>query len=424
MLVVALAAATTVTVVLTRNSGTIAATPDAAPPPPAPPGAPGARVLPPADQVVPHQVVRHIPGNGQPARFGGTPLFDACTVLPLTALPSTGFTLEAGPSNSADIEFARVLGDASHDPGAVTASSSRGVSQCAYPGDNANSVRLHIYQPPYDQPKWRTDSERVLRDRGAVEGQAHGLRTQIAQDPKTGMEAYWDANIYGPDVFASVMLRQSETDRAAAGQIMTAVVDRVAQGLVAGPTAPGSFHYIGQWDQVKAPCEAFRAEDFEKIVGVVPDVRPDERYSLIEAVTLPESTMAQVPMVHVKGECTHRNQSAANSGTGSTPAQSMTVKLSTFLTPEMAANANDYDCDPGNKHRHPYGPPKRIPFTAGDGASCLINMADHQAPMAFKAGRTTVRVSMWSPRALGTDENAVRVYSSVAEAISRAVGGV
>ncbi|HEY3480089.1 MAG TPA: hypothetical protein VGL02_14425, partial [Streptomyces sp.] len=102
----------------------------------------------------------------------------------------------------------------------------------------------------------------------------------------------------------------------------------------------------------------------------------------------------------------------------------MTVTLENFLTPEMAAEANDYDCATGKGYRHPVGEPKPVPFRVGDGLTCLINMGSgHQSPMAFKAGRSTVELSAFYARNLKDDATAIPVFTSIANAVTARLTG-
>ena len=64
-----------------------------------------------------------------------------------------------------------------------------------------------------------------------------------------------------------------------------------------------------------------------------------------------------------------------------------------------------------------------MPFAAGDGLTCLINMGSVQSPLAFKAGRTTVEVSVFSVSNLKDNETAVRVYTTVAQNVATKLAG-
>jgi hypothetical protein len=85
----------------------------------------------------------------------------------------------------------------------------------------------------------------------------------------------------------------------------------------------------------------------------------------------------------------------------------------------MAAQANDYDCAPGKGYRHPGGDPKPVPFSVGDGLSCLISVGGGlQSPLAFKSGRSTVEISVFSVKNLKDNDTAIRLYTTVANAVA------
>lgn len=363
------------------------------------------------------------PGAGSAKTFGGTPVYDACTVLPLEAVQASGLRFDTSLAPGPVMKTSHVTTDAPDDPNSRSDGSGVGVSTCEYPGVDDELLDLTIYQTPFDAPGSRDQAEKSLRQEGGREGQVAGFRTLST----TGTTLHtWTTALFA-DTFYAVVHLMAPRNHEPEDPRMTEVVNRVAERLHSPPAGPAGYAYSGEFAHVPGPCEIFTGDDFRQAVGFGTDGRPREEYDLAERHTVPDAmsgTTGQVEEFSVSTACTQENQSAANAEVGSTPAQGITVKLENYLTAGMAAQANDYDCAQGKGYRHPGGDPKPVPFSVGDGLSCLVSVGGGlQSPLAFKAGRSTAEISVFSVKNLKDDETAIRIYTTVANAVTARLAG-
>lgn len=93
----------------------------------------------------------HQPGSGRPFRLGDTAAFDACTVLPVSAVREAG--IEIDPNYQVRHDF--MERNAPGDP-ALAKLNIEGLSNCTWPGIDKQFVTLQIYQPPYSHNRDRS----------------------------------------------------------------------------------------------------------------------------------------------------------------------------------------------------------------------------------------------------------------------------
>lgn len=358
------------------------------------------------------------PGTGPARTFGGTPVYDACTLMPLDVVQASGLRFDTSLGPGPVLKTSHVTADAPDDPNSRSDGSDVGVSTCEYPGVDDELLDLTVYQSPFDAPGSSAQAEKSLRQEGGREGQVAGFRTLSTRD--TNLHTWTTA--FFADTFYAVVHLMAPRNHEPEDPRMAEVVDRVGERLRTPPSGPSGYAYGGEFTHVPGPCEIFTSDDFRQALGFATDGRPREEYDLAKRHTVPDAmsgTTGQAERFFVSTACTQENQAAANAGVGSTPAQGITVKLENYLTSEMAAQANDYDCARGKGYRHPGGDPKPVPFSVGDGLSCLITVGGGlQSPLGFKAGRSTVEISVFSVKNLKDDATAIRIYTTVANAVT------
>jgi hypothetical protein len=368
-------------------------------------------------------LLRQQPGSGPPRRFGGVSAYDACSVLPLDVVAKSGFVFDLSLGERNTVKSAHLSENADDDPNGRGETSDNGMSECQYPGLHDLLLTFRIHQAPFDSPETQDAHERSLRHEGAVDGEVAGFRTlHVAHSEPIRSEA---TMIFGPGFYATVDLLLGTAPPP--GDIGAELVRQAAERLHAAPAGPSTYSYEGDFAHVRPPCEIFTSADFRQALGFGTDGRPVEGYGLARSHTVPDpgsGTAGQVETFEVLTSCKQENQAAANSGVGSTPAQGITLEFTNYLTEEMATQANAYDCALDKGYRHPFGEPKKVPFSVGDGLSCLINMGGSvQSPLAFKSGRTTVEMSVFSVANLKDDATGIRVYSTVAQAVATELAG-
>ncbi|GHG32059.1 MULTISPECIES: hypothetical protein [Amycolatopsis] len=365
----------------------------------------------------PGMVLRQQPGIGPAKTFGGTPIFDACTVLPFDVVRASGIDLDTSEGPGPFMKTAHMTADGQDDRNSRGSVADAGISRCEYPGSHGEALTFTIYQTPFDSPNSREEHEKSLRQ-GGREGQAAGFRTLSA----TTTELHtWTTGIFADNFYAILHLNARDPAQPENPRLVR-LVENAAERLHAAPTGPATYSYDGEFAHVPPPCEVFTSTDFQQAIGSSTDGRTVEQYDLAKKHITADAmsgTTGHTEHFYVTTGCTQENQAAANSGVGPTPAQSITVTMESYLTSQMAAEANDYDCAIGKGYRHPAGEPKPVPFTSGDGLTCLINMGSgRQSPLAFKSGRSTVELNVFYARNLKDDATAIRVYSGIANAVA------
>jgi hypothetical protein len=331
-------------------------------------GAPDANVL--AQRIVAAEV-----------KYGTTAVFDACAVMPRTALAS------AGISNRVEghWEHQHIPTSVSPDKARITKAGSHSYasSKCGYPinDDGMGSITLEILQSPFnsryavDQPK---DNE--------VESSASGLKV-MTWNPDAGM---YFARIGKKDTNFTATVSGSRLASDYSGfdakTVFTKVVEVVAANLAKGPVERAKYEFTGRYKDVPNACDVVSADLFGRLTG-----SEDSGLALYEPASADELEMSYANGTttnFVEQKCTRHtsDQVVGVENTG----KSLTVEFRTFRTDERARLAHQRDCDPNNPSAAALGEPMAVDEQVGDATPCVRSI--DKPNYVFLVGRTSVHL--------------------------------
>jgi hypothetical protein len=335
----------------------------------------------PKPQAKDHVYLNMTAGSGQPLRWGATPMYDACALLPMSAVTNAGIALDpAYPTSASRPDPVKPGGVGFMQPNAGL-----GSSNCGYSGmKQQNNVDLDIYQAPFSKPE---DIQ---------------LQIQLAQvDPKTtvsGFDIYtrvstrpadWTVTITNQQVVAELVL--TDPVDPINGDIHGAVAsltDKVLAGLRQPPGPPARFTYSAPYAGLD-PCGLFTAQDFQDHVGGPDDGHPEAIFQLGEREFDPDHGYGPVGY-YVTTTC-QRFTVAADQG--DPKAIGIVVDFNTYRTVDQARAFITNWCDP--KATQVYGPPVPVKIKVGDDVACYPTLNGKDWQLTFRAGRTVASVWVW-----------------------------
>jgi hypothetical protein len=319
------------------------------------------------------------PGQGRPFRLGATAVYDACTVLPWSAVREVGIEMDTGYQ----VFHTFVERDAPGDPSKAQAGV-KGLSACGWSGvDLKQVVVLDIYQSPFTDDRDRTNRLEGLKRKGAKEAAVRGMSTFTTNGGVTHDPQEWQVSIFADGYFAVLSLNTSQPS------VVTALVDGIVANLQRGPTGPATFAYTGPYAGVPDPCTLFTRDDFRRNYGI------DDEGRVFRALTpgdLPQDDDShQLVARYIRITCTRK-------GIGETfddgRAPGLEVEFNVTPDADQAAHLEFLMCDP-NSSAHVFGPPLVISTKIGDGRVCMPNINRASRPLVFRAGRTMVHLYNW-----------------------------
>ena len=323
--------------------------------------------------------------NG-PVTYGTTPVFDACAVLPRAALAEVGF-----PEDETDYRESAYL-PVSVTPDRATlrkVSEFDPVTECGYwirSGDRDDAyVVLSIAQLPFNS----------LRGREPGTSESSGLAVATRQE-----DHQFFADIGNTDSRFTAHLTMGritgDVDGVPAATVFGKLVDVVAAGLAAGPTAHSSYAFTGAYDGLPFACDVLTADVFTELTGKPDSGRVEVRDTPAHETDREYQGIGRLQAV--EQECTRSSTdrfAADDSGT-----RTLTASFATFRNEEQAASAHAYQCDPENPAGAVIGEPVPLDEEVGDAAPCVRPIG--YLNYAFLIGRTSVLI-MPNERWAGTD---------------------
>ncbi|WP_053714346.1 hypothetical protein [Saccharothrix sp. NRRL B-16348] len=311
-----------------------------------------------------------------PATYGASPVFDACAVLPRAALADVGF-----PEDVTDYRESAYL-PASVTPDRATlrkVSEFDPITECGYwirgaDRDDAYVV-LEIAQLPFN----------ALRGRELGTSQSSGLAvaTRRSDDQFFAEIGNGDSRFAAHLVMGRVT---SDVDGVPAEAVFGKLVDAVAAGLAAGPTARGSYAFTGPYEDLPFACDVLDAEVFTELTGKPDSGRVEVRDTSAHETDRDYRGIGRLQAVEQR--CTRSSTdrfAADDSG-----ARTLTASFETFRGEAQAASAHAFQCDPENPAGAVIGEPVPLDEEVGDAKPCVRPIG--YLNYVFLIGRTSVRI--------------------------------
>lgn len=308
-------------------------------------------------------LLRQVPGAGPAPKFGGTPIYDACSVITIDGLTRLGVEL----NHDVTVMHDYLEGDVPPDA-AVSQPGLDSASHCYYGLSNRNWLQVFVYQTPYNS--------------------AHDLEFSIGKAERKGAEIRTedDLSVAELDLGDMVEIRlwkagllvvvTFQTERPGPygpfdKATFAAKLEQIAKAAVLrGPTAPMRHVYTSLFDKVKHPCEIASTEAFMKAF-------PSHSAAAVKTQFHPRA--ASTPMERHKTEsalqggmsCTRHNI-VADGVTNDAEYRELGLSLNMWDNQQAATDLNAYQCDPAD--HHPFGTPVAVTPVAGTGQTCLTEL--------------------------------------------------
>lgn len=349
------------------------------------PTVPGATTRAGDDQPGKQVFLTHEPGAGPPFRLGATAAYDACTVLPVSAIREVGIELDP----YYQVTHEHMERDAPGDP-SLAHLNIEGLSNCTWPGADDEWAILLIYQSPYSHDRDRTIRLEQLGRRGASEESVRGLRVFTVHPKDDPTE--WQVSLFADNYWASLLLK-TKRDSYKAGSpqdVITALTDVVAANLERGPTGPATLSYgDGPYAGFPEPCALFTREDF-KLTHGVDDVGRVSR-GLTGGDQLLTGDRGERAR-YIRITCARK---ALGKQFEDLDAPGLEVEFNVYPDAEQAAFGEFVTCDPTSGAAKVFGPPLAVSAKIGDGRVCMPNEGRPNRRLVFRVGRTEVYLHNW-----------------------------
>ena len=305
-------------------------------------------------------LLRQIPGEGPPPSFGGTPIYDACSLVTIDSLTQLGVTL-----NHDRVVMHDYL-DGDVPPEAAFEQSGDFVSGCSYGLSNSNVLLVSVYQTPHISPK-DLDFQIGRPERAGAPTRAEdGLSIAHVE-----LDDSVEIRLWRPGLLVVVTL---QTDKPGPygpldAQTFATRLETIAKtALSRGPTAPMRHVHTSLLDKVKHPCEVASTEVFlasfpsRSAAAVQTQFHP--KASLTPMERHPESALQGA------SSCSRHNI-VPRGTTNKAEYRELDLKVTVWDKAQAATDLNAYLCDPAD--RHPFGPPVAVSPSVGTGQTCLTD---------------------------------------------------
>jgi len=207
-------------------------------------------------QNVDEMVLRQVPGDDEPRKFGGTAVYDACSMITISQLADLGVSLATdGSVTHEHLDSDVAAGDA------VPQDSTDSVSYCYYPLVNGNSLTVSVHQTPFNNA---ADLQTERARSGVAPRVENGL--SLAQWHDEDVEAQL-IDIWRPDLLIEVTVgtnRPGPYGTMDAKTLATKLEPLVTTAIAKGPTAPMRHVYTGPLSEVRHPCEVANTTAFRR----------------------------------------------------------------------------------------------------------------------------------------------------------------
>lgn len=329
------------------------------------------------------------PGSGAPLKWGATPIYDACTILPLYYLVNSGFLVQ----QPYDIFVDRPARGNRGGPGySQSNTASRGVTSCSYPGHNAGDrVALQILQKPFNDH----DDFSILHlhdDKGKTRHTRSGALVHVVHmdDEQYG----WTVNIVTPRASAElvVVLGKQYYGDASRKKTLHTFVQRIVAQLGKPPRPPVSISYKGPYQGTADPCSLFTARDFHTLFDTSDDTHPHRRYRLGERDLVPDPGV-DLPEGHYTQIRCQRFSVAADEFDKDAPA--MEIQFDVYRSNKQSRTGLYAECDPRSSGADAFGPSVQLKEKIGDSRACFPDEGRNDWRLVFRSGNTVVFLNIW-----------------------------
>lgn len=309
-------------------------------------------------------LMTQVPGEGPAPKFGGTPIYDGCSLITIKDLKQIGVELNY------DVTVMHDYLDGDVPPEAAASQTSLdSATHCYYSLANRNWLQVEVHQTPYNTAKDIEFRSGKPERKGAKVRTDSGL--SIAH-----MDAgdQWEIYLWKADMLIVVAFQTEKPgsygpfDKKAFAEQLEPIAKAA---ILKGPTAPVRHVYAAPFDKVKHPCEVASVEAFKK--------------------SYPSSASAAAvkTQFHPKASLTsleyHKSESSLQGGmlctrhnivkdgvTNDAEYRALDLKLNAWVNPQGAIDLNAYFCDPNAAH--PVGVPIAVQPVVGTGQTCMTDL--------------------------------------------------
>jgi hypothetical protein len=329
---------------------------------------------------------------GAVTKYGDVPVFDACTVLPVSAVEELGFRDAAhGWHNQTYLSRSVPAAEA------TIKDEPEPISMCIYEPmieGRLERISIAIYQRPFNSllpADYAIKNDTLLT--------VGGLRTVLSPGSKPDG---FDAHITTSDgktqasVGASTMADNKEiTDHKAT---FMKLLELVAQNLNKGPQGLTTHVHTGRYEKVPNACDVLSAELFEEITQSKDSGIAEADFREREGMEKFVNDKNETRYYYSNQQDCRRLSTEWYNAKSRSDGKALKVELRTYRDADMAVR-NAHDCNPNSPSRKVFGEAVLTDEKIGDFATCSYLVGDSPT-MSFVAGRTQVRLTGygdWAP---------------------------
>lgn len=310
-------------------------------------------------------LLKQVPGEGAPVKYGNTAVFDACSIVTMEKLTAFGVQL----SDKFAIGHQRL--DSDVPVAAAIEQSSNPVSQCHYTPANENHLFVKVHQTPFNSAAELTRMQERGTRAGSAPQTVDGLTVTRWTDEQRKTRRI---NMWKPDLLVDISFEEKSAapfGTLSADAFAVELEKMVREGVAKGATAPMRHVYSAPMDKVKDACEIASKEAFKRAYPAAPGEASyvDASYHLQAEFTdfsLKPSVKARMGMTR----CSRHNL-VPDGVVNKQQYRELDVDLRVWNDKRPADDHNSTMCGPGGV----YGDAVAITPPVGTGKTCLGDLS-------------------------------------------------
>lgn len=372
--------------------------------------------------------LRQQSGNQAPPDWNGTPVTNACAVLPMSEVIKAGETFDGAFSVidvgvPHDTRSVSAMDSISYDAGG----GSDGITNCDYPGqDNKDVISLELFQAPENVADQIAEFQSFGADTAGTTRRTEGGMTVLTVPIDTDPNNWQIGIIDGTRYFAKLVLAfkgSGYAHGATPRQMVDDFVTTVIGNLRRSPLPAQTYHYVAPYTGVPDPCGLFTEDDFTALTGQHDQIANRE-FQFGEREIDPDPGITLPEGFYVETSCERDTVGAVTQEPSDGPAYGLHLDFETYRTVEQARTGMYAECDPRSSANKVFGPAVQVNIRIGDDRVCYPDEGRDDWRMTFRSGRTIVFMqNVAQLRRSQLTDQAEHVFAPVARQIAAQVAG-
>lgn len=363
-------------------------------------------------------------GTGPAVSVNQTPVFSACSLLPLSVVEAAGIRM--------DPQYTVFDFGADHDTTAPQSTfgpfiytggqAGTGISDCDYPGLNQKDlIAPELYQAPQDVAKTSQEFLQYASDEGGTHRTDRGYAVWTV--PSKDHADSWQVGIVGQQDWVNLVisLNGGSYHGHTPQQVLDGFVSTIVTNLTKGPAAPATYSYAKPYATVKDPCTLFTNDEFHSLTAA-DSLLVNRTLQFGEREVDPDPGVGLSNAHYLVTGCERNTLSSITENYQSDgPGFGLKADFEIYRSVDEAKTGEYVECDPRSSAAKVFGPSIQENVRIGDGRVCYPNEGGRQWRLVFRSGRTLVFLSDIAVTSTGPLDQQAHAFVPVGQQIAAAV---